>query len=205
MWAPRGSVAHPRARACRPGRVAGSRLGQARVKAPCQVAPPVVGCGARPGREAAPDSPGSPFQQAEVKSPWPRVKSKPPLCLAHEGPPKFSAFPTCPARTSQTKATSPQTCQPPLTCRLVHPWPRTPHVHPQWLSSPASSSSRSQHPAPALSHLPGWVRHPLWAPTVPWATPHRPVPALSTAGDSSTSPVEGGRGHEGRAEAVSQV
>lgn len=80
-------MAHPKNRRADQvwGQEAGS--GQARAKAPCQVPPPAVGCGARLGREVAPDSPWSTSQKAEVRSPRPRMKSKLRLRLAHEGPP----------------------------------------------------------------------------------------------------------------------
>ena len=112
-------------------------------------------------------------------------------------------FPACPARTSQTKATSPQMCQPPLTCRLVPPGPE--HLTSTLSDSPAlppPPPGLSPPPPPSISQAGPGTRRGL--PQGP-GLPHRPTPALSTAGVGSTSPVEGGRGHEGRAEAVSQV
>lgn len=80
-------MAHPRERVCRPGVGAGSRvragLGQGAL-------PDASTCGGvwrKAWERGGPDSPWSPSQQAQVRSPRPRMKSKLRLRLAHKGPP----------------------------------------------------------------------------------------------------------------------
>ena len=134
-------------------------------------------CGARLGRQAAPDIPWSPSQQGGVVSPHPGEKCKLPLGLAHGNP--LSVCQHCPPGQTPESPHAP----PALTAgRYSCPWPRTP--------LPTSKSVSLLSSRSLLAHHSGWVRQPLWAPSSPCMA----WPALSDAGQglSPSLPPKGG-------------
>lgn len=154
------------------GQEAGS--GQAQARAPCQAAPPGVGvrCEAwekgstRPSLESSP--PRRPYEstpQDEVQTTTGPGPQRP----AH--PSTFSVCPALPAR--------PNSQVPKCTSSFSTPGPVQAAPGPEHLIS-TSSDFLAPPPPPGLSSPfpspPGWVRHPLWAHTGPWAPPARPSP-----------------------------
>lgn len=172
----RVSAAHPpREWLWRPGmwqkarlRLVSSLSGQAQARAPCQAAPPGVRVWCKAWERVKIRHPWSSSQRREVMNPHPETKSKPTPGLGRE-----NLLSVCPALPSQTKLPSP--CMHHL---LSSPGPVQATRGPEHLIPTSKSFLAPPLPGIPFPHHSGWVRHPLWAPTIPWTS----WPALSAAG-----------------------